>query len=195
MALRILQAGIEPLGQFDGYDSNANSWLGGEVASFIAVPVPWGDKYAGPLDGYVPTAPAYRPAVTKTLASGMRPLFLADEGILNYGTLFGSLIGGTTGQIGNAPNTGTALGPQTNFASGKVTVWDKPGLYAVTLDAVDTTASTGLVVANTTIAVGSKLYATAAGLLTPVGGSSFEGNGTTTSPVVARFVEFSTNGS
>lgn len=186
MALYPLQAQY-PLGQFDGVDSELTALLGGEVVGLTSYAMANPDKSAfDSKDGYSGTAPTRRPIVTKTLFPNLRPLFLADEGISGYGTLFGTLVGGTTGQIVTG---GTTLGPHTTAGSGKVTCWDKPGLYAVTLDAVDKTASTGLVPANNTLGPGTALYATTGGLLTPIIGSAFE------SVVVARFIDFTTNGS
>lgn len=188
MALKLLQPGVQPLGQFDGYDGDYLTILGGEVGTLRAVGLTDGDhaaKDADGSDGYVGTSTKVRPAVTKTLVSGNRPLFLLDEGTSGYGTLFGSVLGGIAGQL----TTGTVLGPHTATGSGKVTCWDKPGLYAVTLNAVDTAAD-GLVPSNAALSVGDPLYATAAGLLTPEASRSFEAT-----LVVARFVEFSTNGS
>lgn len=185
MALKPLQT-MNPYGEFDGKDSELTSLLGGEVVTLGSVDITAADQHASDTkDGYAGTTTKKRPYITKTLASGVRPLFLADEGIAGYGTLFGSLVGGTVGQ-----NTaGTVIGPHSTAGSGKVTVWNFPGLYAVTLDAVDTTASTGLVPTNSTLVPGAALYATTAGKLTPDAGSAFE------SVVVARFSEFTTNGS
>lgn len=200
MALKPLQA-IYPLGQFDGYDTETQvigGLLGGEVGTLVnyafSGTTAGTDQAAADADGsdgYVGTTEKYRPIATRNLPDGARPVFLIDEGAAGYGTLFGELIGGITGKSGNAPGTGTQQGPPTAAASGKVTLWDKPGLYAVTLDAVDTTALTGLVPANNTLDVGDPLYATSTGLLTPDVTASFD----TANLVVARFVEFSTNGS
>jgi hypothetical protein len=110
-----------------------------------------------------------------------------DEGSRGYGTLFGEVIGGITGK----KTTGVNYGPHTAEGSGKVTLWDKPGLYGVTLNAVDTTTLTGLVTNNQNLEVGDPLYARqTTGVLTPNAGVAFDA-----SLVVARFVEFSTNGS
>lgn len=187
MALKPLQASY-PFGQFDGVDSNAASLKGGEVVGFTRISATaTTDKAAADLaDGYVGTTVKYRPAVTSALTTGMRPLFLADEGIKGYGTLFGEVVGGATGQVVSG---GAQVGPHTTTGSGKVTIWGNPGLYAVTLDSVDTTASTGLTAENASLTVGAALYATSAGLLTPNAGAAFE------AVVVARFVEFTTNGS
>jgi len=182
MALKILQAGIEPLGQFDALDAQATSVLGGEVAGFTYVSITAGTDNAAydVSDGYVAQANT-RPAATTTLVSGMRPLFLVDEGTAGYGTLFGEIVGSA---VGKTVTGGTALGPHTAEGSGKWTLWGKPGLYSVTLNAVDTTVNSGLVPTNPALSGGDALYATAAGLLTPDVGSAFE------SAVVARFIEF-----
>lgn len=186
MALRPLQAQY-PLGQFDGLDAELTSFLGGEVCSLTGVSSTGTDKHAKDIeDGYAADNLKLRPAVTLTLSSGMRPLWLADEGTSHYGTLFGTLVGGSVGQVVSG---GTVLGPHTTAGSGKVTCWDKQGLYAVTLDATDQTVN-GLVPGNSNCTVGCKLYATTAGKLTPYATSSFENN-----LVVARFIEFTTDGS
>lgn len=187
MALRILNNTGNPFGQFDGYDSQITGFLGGEVCTLVGVLLGT-DKAAadversGVLDGYVGTGNKIRPVVTKTLVSGSRPLFLADDGIAHYGTLFGTVVGSTVGQTVSG---GAVLGPHTAAGSGKITLWSNPGLYAVTLDAVDTTASTGLVPTNGTLTVGDALHATSAGLLTPAAG--------TVTIALGRFVEFSTD--
>jgi len=201
MALKILQPGTQPLGQYDGLDSEVLLLKGGEVVTFSTVLATSAtDKAAvDAFDGYTlgglgASAAVSRTVVTKTLsgsgASASRPFMLADEGIAGYGTLFGTVVGGTVGQS----VSGAVLGPSTATGSGKVTCWDKPGLYAVSLDACDTTSLTGLNPNNTTIKAGKPLYATAAGLLTPNSALNFDGASSTLS-IVGRFVEFETNGS
>lgn len=193
MSLKLLQPGREPLGQYDGLDSEFLTLKGGEVVTFTSVVVTGTDKAAKDVfDGYVnPGGTQKRVAVTRTLTTGKRPLMLADDGITGYGTLFGTVVGGSVGQQVNGPNsvTGAVLGPHTATGSGKVTCWNKPGLYAVSLDACDTTASTGLQPTNTTINTGDSLFATSTGLLTPNISLAFE------AVVVGYFVEFETNGS
>jgi hypothetical protein len=201
MSLKLLQPGIQPLGQFDVVDSELASFKGGEVCTFKyvttnsqpGVTTSGLDQAAYDVfDGYVNNGTNFvRPAVTKTFTSGStRPLFLSDDGILGYGTLFGAIVGGTVGQQVNGPNsyTGAVLGPHTSTGSGKMTLWDKPGLYAVSLDAVDSNATTGLQPTNTSLVGGDALYFTSSGLLTPTQTSAVSG-----SPVVARFIEFNTN--
>jgi hypothetical protein len=211
MSLKLLQPGIQPIGQLDGYDADFLTVKGGEVCTLGSVATfgqpgvtaPGYDKAAyDSFDGYVnPSMVAKRPVVTRTfsgtgtlsgVSAASRPLMLTDDGILGYGTLFGAVVGGTVGQQVNGPNTysGVVLGPATQTGSGKITCWDKPGLYAVSLDACDTAATTGLQPTNTTLDVGAALTYNATGLLTPnVGGSGIGG------AVVGRLVEFTTNGS
>jgi len=111
---------------------------------------------------------------------------LADDGVAGYGTLFGSVVGGTAGQA-----TGSALGPHTAVGSGKITCWHLPGVFAVSLDACDTDSVVGLQPTNTTLTTGAALTYTSTGTLTPVA----SGNGVGGAPVVGRFIEFETNGS
>src|SRR5271157_2671526 len=101
MALELVQPGVQPLGQFDGLDSIYLTVKGGEVATIVGVSTTAGDKstWDAANDGYVGIATQSRPVVTTNLISGARPLFLVDEGIYGYGTLFGSVIGGIAGQI------------------------------------------------------------------------------------------------
>lgn len=207
MALKLLQPGIQPLGQFDGLDSDVLTLKGGEVVSFAAVTTSGqpGVTTAGQdqaaydsFDGYVNEASTFkRPAVTRlfdgttTLTKDSRPLMLSDEGITGYGTLFGAVVGGTVGQQVNGPLptqiTGALLGPHTATGSGKVTCWDKPGLYAVSLDATDGYLQPTV----TTLVVGAALSFTDKGLLTPAGSA----NVLASAPTVAHLVEFNTNGS
>lgn len=207
MALKLLQPGIQPLGQFDGVDSEVLTFKGGEICTFKyvttsgqpGVTVAGNDQGAYDVfDGYINVGGTFkRPAVTKTFAATSmtaRPLMLADDGITGYGTLFGSVVGGTVGQQVNGPTsvTGAILGPHTSTGSGKTTCWDKPGLYAVSLDAVDTTASTGLTVTNPSLVGGDPLGFTTAGLLTPSAtGAAVTNGGVAVN--VGHLVEFNTN--
>lgn len=194
MALRILQPGIQPLGQFDFQDGYLLSVRGGEICTLVALPrtnTATETAAADVFDGYTNITQQLRAGLTLNIAvATARPLWLTDDGtgasgiIQGYGTLFGQVIGTPAGLA----TTGTNLGPHTALASGKVTAWDKPGLYAVTLDAVDTHATLGLVPANAALVPGAPLYTTILGLLTPTLARSVGG----ASPVVARFVEFET---
>jgi hypothetical protein len=205
MALKLLQPGIQPLGQFDGLDSDVLTLKGGEVVSFAQVTtsgqpgVTTGglDQAAFDVfDGYVNQLGTFkRPAVTRkfdgttTLTSASRPLMLSDDGISGYGTLFGTVVGGTVGQVTYGPASTVAavnlLGPHTSTGSGKTTCWDKPGLYAVSLDAVDGY----LQPTNTALVIGNALTFTNQGLLTPTGSSDALAG----APVVGHLVEFNTN--
>jgi hypothetical protein len=192
--LKTLQPGLNPLGQFDGLDAEVLTLLGGEVVSFKSVTATAAtDKAAKDVfDGYLNAAAAKRTVVSRNIATTARPLMLADDGITGYGTVFGSVVGGTVGQS----VAGTALGPHTSTGSGKVTLWDKPGLYAVSLDAACDQAADGLVATNASLDSGTSLTfvpasATVGGQLTPVGSTAAAGN----TVVVGHFVDFETNGS
>lgn len=200
MALVLQTNNGTPFGQFDMLDSQLSSVKGGEVATFTGVtPVAFGGTDLSSADvqqdGYAGTTSKVRPAITITLptAANSGPFFLTDDGILNYGTLFGAVVGGTVGQQFNNPGSysGAVLGPSTALGSGKVTLWGNPGIYGVTLDNVDTTASTGLVPTNSTITVGAPLYATPAGLLTP----NASAGTVSSSQIMGRFLSFETTGS
>lgn len=186
MALKLVNQAGNALGQFDGYDAEVLTFKGGEVCTLKSIVATAAtDKAAYDVfDGYI--NPNKRVVATKTLTSGSRPLMLADDGISGYGTLFGSVVGGVVGQVSSG---GAVLGPHTATGSGKLTCWHLPGVYAVSLDAVDTTAVTGLLPSNPTLVTGAALFATTAGLLTPDSGSQFE------AVTVGRFIDFETNGS
>jgi|ERR1700722_12448 len=193
MALVLLQPGCSPLGQFDCLDGYVTTFNGGEVATWGSTTWQGSDEASADVnqDGYVGTTSKLRPAVVPATQVAQRPLFLTDDGTLHYGTLFGEIVGATVGQ--QATN-GVVLGPHTSLGSGKTTLWDKPGLYGVTLDAVDQ-ASNGLVPSNATLTVGYALSFTTAGLLTPAGTGNPTTEGGGTAPTVARLAEFTTNGS
>jgi hypothetical protein len=201
MALVLLIPGVQPIGVFDGYTGETLNFKGGEIATWAAMPFPALGAQDVDNDGYVlPTGLGKEvPGVSRALlTASSKPLFLTDDGILNYGTLFGLVVGGSVGSQANGPLpsqiTGAILGPHTATGSGKITLWDKQGLYGTTLDAVDTAAD-GLVPSNGVIKVGTALTYVPGGAnggqLTPVGSTNAAGNTT----VVARFAEFETNGS
>ncbi len=200
MALILLQAGREPIGQFDGYDADYLTITGGEIGRLVGVPftLPPGASAdratADVFDGYIP-ATVTRPVVSRTLpatASTYRPLYLLDEGTVGYGTMFGTVVGGVVGQIVPNPSNLTGaqvLGPHTATGSGKVTCWDKPGLYAVTMNSVATSLTI-----NSAVNTGDPLYANTTGQLTATSGESFD-NASGSPTIVGRLVEFSSNGS
>lgn len=205
MSLKLLQPGIQPLGQFDGLDADVLSTKGGEIVTFTyvnstgqpGVAVSGEDKAAyDSFDGYVNASGTFkRPAVTKTHAGTSfvaRPLMLSDDGITGYGTLFGSVVGGSVGQVVTG---GAVLGPHTATGSGKTTCWDKPGLYGVSLDATHSS----LQPTNTTLTGGDALGFTTGGLLTQatnaasVSSTSDAVGSGGVAVVVGRLVEFNTN--
>ena len=197
MSLKPLQA-MMPLGQFDGLDSDVLTLKGGEVVSFCAVATSGqpGVSASGQdqaafdvSDGYVNASGSLtRPAVSRLFGQSpgptvsSRPLMLSDDGITGYGTLFGSVVGGSVGQ---QVSGGAVLGPHTATGSGKVTCWHLPGLYAVSLDATDSL----LQPTNAALSVGAALSFTASGLLTPAAGLNVMSG----APVVAHLVEFNSS--
>jgi len=135
MALKLLNPGLRPLGQFDLND-DAAALVGGEYVELQVDNVAAVEGYAadvGALVGADGGIVNFTPA-TRTAA---RFGGLADEGGAEYGTLFGDIIGGNAGrmtQFGTAGGS-VVVGPDTDTASGKVTVWAQEGLYGVTADA------------------------------------------------------------
>lgn len=133
--LKLLQPGIEPLGQFDLEDDDAALVRGGEVGVFRALDIT-SDAYAA--DVYHP-GPVLHIKLGDVANDG--ELYgLVDEGTApDYGTLFGSVIGMTAGQgtgLGAQNTLGTVVvGPTTVAGSGKATLWTKPGLYGTTVNA------------------------------------------------------------
>jgi hypothetical protein len=197
MAL-VLHNTYSPLGQFDGYTGETLTFKGGEIATLASMPWPAAGAQDVDDDGYVqwglPVGRAV-PGVTRALLSATsRPIFLTDDGIQNYGTLFGAVVGGAVGSQVNGPGsyTGAVLGPHTATGSGKISLWGNSGLFGTTLDAVDTAAN-GLIPNSTALMqVGIGITYTSTGLLTPaVGGNAIAGS----PPIVARLASFETNGS
>lgn len=159
MALKLLQPGLRPMGQFDLEDDDQNSVLGGEFGIFEALQTS--------TDAYASDSAVVGPQIQVTIgdadlaaSGGIAPIGgLIDEGTSGangYGTLFGSVIGGTAGQgtgLGTRASQGVVtVGPRTTFGSGKVTLFHQPGLYGVTEDAVagaDFTNGTGNWAVNT----------------------------------------------
>lgn len=205
MALVLLQPGIEPIGQYDAVDGYTTAILGGEICTFASVTVASDKAAADALDGYLNPGTSRVALTTNLPAASLGPYGLTDDGTAHYGTLFGVVVGGTVGQVssggylpggGGLIGGGTVLGPHTALASGKWTMWEKPGLYGVTLDATDTTlqptAATGctpgaaIYAFNTTQANPGRLT------MTSTAASVVAASGT--GVVMARFVEFRTTG-
>lgn len=154
MALLMVQEGVQPLGQYDGYSSFAP--LGGEVGVLIST--------GTNSDGY--QVLAVRGATTGDTG----PFFLVDDGLAGYGVYFGNTVTRTATGFSSGADNSTKLGPSTYAASGKLTLWDKSGLYAVTLDALfDSEASLKAAVPGAVMTVDAatsklKLGAPSAGL-------------------------------
>jgi hypothetical protein len=194
MALFILNSGLQPLGEFDVLDTDAANILGGEVmvmdeASRV---VTASEKAAyDVLDGYVadevdsgtPTATRVVARIADEASETYDVFFLADEGKAFYGVTLGSVIGSPVGM----GTTGTNLGPHTTAGSGKVTLWDKPGTYAVSYDAVGGNLNPRTGNLNDTPLPGTVLYReTLTGKLTEATG---------TGDKIASFIELTSNGS
>lgn len=190
MALILLQPGIQPLGQYDAVDGYALTVKGGEVCTFTSVTVAGDKAAADALDGYLNPGTS-RVALTVNLlsavADGYGPFMLVDDGTANYGTLFGTVVGGTSGAVQTG---GAVLGPHTATGSGKWTAWDKPGLYGVTLDALHTDVQP-----TQTLNPGDALYARAGNQSNPGFLTATSSGAAGVPTVMARFVEFRTNGS
>lgn len=120
MALLMVQEGVQPAGQYDNLDGYSPA--GGEVYVLYS-------KGVG-SDGY--QIVSARPAVTGDGYS----FFLVDDGLTGYGVLFGNTVTRTATGFSSGADSATRLGPASQVGSGKLTLWDKPGLYAVTLDAL-----------------------------------------------------------
>src|SRR5690606_36464307 len=131
--LILLQPGIEPIGQFDLADDDSKLVVGGEVGILTALDLT--DAYAGDVNISGPRIQVELGDVTND-----GELYgLVDEGKSGYGTLMGTVIGATVGQgtgFGAMATNGiVVVGPSTVAGSGKATLWTKPGLYGVTVDA------------------------------------------------------------
>ncbi len=135
MALILLNPGLRPLGHFDFKDSDRQYVKGGEIGKAATIGSP-------ALEGYAYDVGNQRDMVFFQLDSFSdgRLCGLIDEGTSKkYGTLFGSGIGGNTGQgtgFGSQSTRGVvALGPNSILGSGKATIWHQAGLYGVTEEA------------------------------------------------------------
>jgi hypothetical protein len=153
MGLKLLQPSLRPLGQFDVKDDDLDAIQGGKYVELEDASATEG--YAADVGQVGPLSPAAGPTkafegLTFALNSRTEGNMggLADDGTTGYGTLYGTVIGGTAGQgtgLGAQPTKGVVtVGPTSALASGKVTVWHAPGLYGVdtaamaTANAVDT---------------------------------------------------------
>lgn len=164
MALFPVSPGLQPLGLFDCKDTDLSSLKGGEVMTLGSASrtlTSTEGAAADVLDGYdyAVTATPQR-AVAQIATAASVPVFLSDEGTgPHYFTLLGTVVGSSAGLT----VSGTALGIHTGAASGKATLWDKPGLYSVTLDACATDFISSL--AGAALAPGAKIGHLATGKL------------------------------
>lgn len=145
MALKLLQPGLRPMGQFDlDDDATKANVTGGELMGFAGAFSGQGaaDIGAGTPEvevGFVSTAGR----AAEESGSNDRLLgFLADEGIRGYGTLFGELLGGATGKATSLSGA-TVIGPATHSGSDKVTLHHGPGLYGFSAPVDGTTTALG----------------------------------------------------
>lgn len=183
MALFVQNPGVMPIGQFDLLDT-VTGLKGGEVMMLALASRLNSSTEAGAadvLDGYDGGVGLGQRAAARLATTGdanKLPLCLADDGSSpDYMTLFGQVVGATAG----ARTSGTVLGPHTTAGSGKVTLWDKPGLYVVTIDAVNAS----LVAGGGSLAPGTVLGFDNAGKIAKMAQSAGgDDNG------VAAFIEF-----
>lgn len=140
MALYLLNPGNSPLGDFDLLDTDQASVFGGEVMTLdeASRTITSSEKAAADvLDGYIadqvdvgsPTATRVVARLADETSETYNLFYLSDDGTTDYGVMFGSVIGTPVGLT----TTGTNLGPHTSAGSGKVTLWDKPGMYGVSV--------------------------------------------------------------
>jgi hypothetical protein len=185
MALFPANPGLYPLGLFDVSDAvSLSSITGGEVGTLTtrARTNSASEKAAADvLDGYTYATPGTRPAVTLATTNAQFPLFLLDDGTAGYGSFFGQVIGAPVG----LSTTGSDLGPHSAAASGKVTAWDKPGLYVVTLDSCASDFVSSLLAGTSGLAPGAVLGFNASSKLAHAACS-----GAVVGSGVGHFVEF-----
>ncbi len=198
MASFILNPGTSPLGDFDCLDTDQASVLGGEIMVLdeAARSVSLTEKAAADVfDGYIADQISENAgAATRVIAriadtddEASEVFYLADEGTSFYGVMLGQVIGNPVGLT----TVGTNVGPHTMSGSGKVTLWDKPGLYAVSLDALDASVIPRTVGSNLwdTPLPGELLYRSGAGRLCRVAEVATGAN------KIGTFVELTDRGS
>lgn len=141
MALRTIYTNRLPVGTFDIIDTDAANVKGGEVMTLTTADNNATASEAGAVDvldeadGYLVTSSSTRPAATFATTASQFPLYLSDDGKDKYGPMLGGVVGGATGLNVVASS---AIGPSTIEGSGKVTLHQEAGQYAVTIDACAT---------------------------------------------------------
>ncbi len=128
MALKLLNPGLRPLGMFDLEDTDSGELVGGEYVELKSMDDNDVEAYAADVGQLADTDSGVNFERTSRTAGSLGGL--ADEGVQEYGTLFGSLIGSNTGNA-TSQSGAVVIGPSTDRASGKVTVWAQAGLYGV----------------------------------------------------------------
>jgi len=207
MALFILQEGVQPIGDFNVAAASAAYVKGGELMTLASE---LANDYLSAMDvndGYVApqavTAYAQVPCVRLAYDTGelAGPIYLSDDGTTHYGVMFGTIIGNPVGigtdYLAGVAHSGTNLGPSTMTGSGKCTCWDKPGIYAVSLDACDQTALGLGVMAtelNDTLAPGTSLFRSNGNSVTTGGRLTISGVNCSSSNAVASFIELTDSG-
>jgi hypothetical protein len=132
MALKLLNPGLRPLGQFDLHSTDVGKIVGGEYVEMQSVAA--SEIAAADVYQYEdPSTPGNIVNFTRKERQIPNIGGLADEGGKEYGTLYGDLVGSTAGRQTQFGASGGAviLGPTTDRASGKVTVWAQAGLYGI----------------------------------------------------------------
>ncbi len=128
MALKLLNPGMRPLGMFDLDDESNGGLVGGEYVQLQSMDVDDVEAYASDVGQLSDTDTGVNFAPGARTAGSLGGL--ADEGVQEYGTLFGQLIGSNTGRA-TTESGAVVIGPETDRGSGKVTVWAQAGLYGV----------------------------------------------------------------
>ena len=145
MALKLLNPGLRPLGMFDLEDSHSGNLVGGEYVELDDTPTDNVEAYAADVGQLSDATGGVAFARTSRSAGSLGGL--ADEGVEEYGTLFGSLIGSNVGRA-TQQSGAVVIGPSTDRASGKVTVWAQAGLYGVNNQSGDNDADLAAMEAN-----------------------------------------------
>lgn len=152
MALYPLHPGVQPYGELDIVNTELSSIKGGEVMTLTTATRTNSSTEtaaADVLDGYTYATTGLRPAATRASSTGNFPLFLSDDGSSpDYLTYFGRIVGAN---VGTTVANGTVLGPHTGTGSGKVTLWQNPGMYAISTDALASDFVSSITVAGLSV--------------------------------------------
>lgn len=144
MALKLLQPGLRPMGQFDLDDdiSDKENITGGELMS--VEDQAGTEKAVSDVNDIYPAQAVFAADCVDNsrAATAFVHGFLADEGIKGYGTLFGELIGGVAGQA-TSQSGAVTIGPATHVGTDKVTLHHQPGLYGITAPSANKTTGVG----------------------------------------------------